>query len=188
MVQGWSARSRSRMVRTYASLDYGPIDLSGRVPAMVTLTLPGDWLTVAPDAARFHALVKAFRKRWLRRWGEPLIGLWKLEFQRRGAPHLHIWTARPRGPVWPPGFRRHGLVWWRILTPRSDGRTSGLVPVLTPGQDSERLTRADSPCTFPSTAPTATRPIRTRPLPSERGPRDASGATGGCPRPPLRYR
>jgi len=37
------------------------------------------------------------RKRWERAWDEPLVGIWKLEFQRRGAPHLHVFTAIPLG-------------------------------------------------------------------------------------------
>ncbi|MDU7361409.1 MAG: hypothetical protein E7L00_09410 [Propionibacteriaceae bacterium] len=74
-------------------MDYTPMLAMG-VPAMVTLTLPGDWRTVCPDGARFKELVNAFRKRWKRRWGD-LVGVWKLEYQRRGAPHLHIYTAPP---------------------------------------------------------------------------------------------
>jgi hypothetical protein len=32
-----------------------------------------------------------------RAWGEKLRCVWKLEFQRRGAPHLHMWMLPPRG-------------------------------------------------------------------------------------------
>ena len=39
------------MCRTFAELDYTPLVESGRVPAMVTLTYPGDWECVAPDGA-----------------------------------------------------------------------------------------------------------------------------------------
>ena len=41
--------SRSSMCRTFAELDYSPLAESGRIPAMVTLTYPGDWEVVAPD-------------------------------------------------------------------------------------------------------------------------------------------
>lgn len=91
----WSARSRLRMVETMASLDWGPVvapDREGWRPAMVTLTLPGDWLAVAPDGPAFKALMRRFRGRWDRRWGTA-SWVWKLEFQRRGAPHLHIYSA-----------------------------------------------------------------------------------------------
>ncbi|NQU37368.1 MAG: hypothetical protein HQ526_07205 [Actinobacteria bacterium] len=71
---------------------------SEHLPAMITLTYPGDWLTVAPSAdavKRTH--FKALAKRWQRTWGEPLRCVWKLEFQRRGAPHLHLFTVPPHG-------------------------------------------------------------------------------------------
>ncbi len=71
---------------------------SEALPAMITLTYPGDWLTVAPSAdavKRVH--FKALAKRWQRNWGHPLRCVWKLEFQRRGAPHLHLFTVPPGG-------------------------------------------------------------------------------------------
>lgn len=93
----WSRKSRARMFRAFSELDYGPlVELPG-IPAMVTLTLPGDWLTVAPDGKTFKKLIKKFRKRWERAWGGQLLALWKLEFQARGAPHLHFYTCCPDG-------------------------------------------------------------------------------------------
>jgi hypothetical protein len=96
-ITGWSAKSRANMISTLASLDYTGWQAAGLIPAMVTLTLPGDWLVIAPTGQAFKALVFAFRRRFARAWGYPLDGLWKLEFQRRGAPHFHLWTCPPRG-------------------------------------------------------------------------------------------
>ena len=93
----WSRKSRSRMFRAFCELDYGPLLARSGIPAMVTLTLPGDWTAVAPDGQSFKKLVKKFRKRWERAWGEPMLALWKLEFQARGAPHLHFYTVVPDG-------------------------------------------------------------------------------------------
>jgi hypothetical protein len=73
------------------------VDRTGRLPAMLTLTYPGDWLTVAPDAETVKRHFAALAKRYERAWGEPLVGPWKLEFQRRGAPHFHISTTPPMG-------------------------------------------------------------------------------------------
>lgn len=95
MVTAWSSKSRMRMVETMASLDWGPVlepDRPGWRACMITLTLPGDWLAVAPDGPAFKAIMHRFRCRWERKWG-PVSWVWKLEFQRRGAPHLHIYTA-----------------------------------------------------------------------------------------------
>jgi hypothetical protein len=97
VITQWSRKSRSRMVRTLAELDYSAIIGSGRLPCFLTLTLPGAWETVAPSGKEFKRFCALLRRRWERAWGEPLIGIWKLEFQRRGAPHLHVFTVTPLG-------------------------------------------------------------------------------------------
>ncbi|WP_394328664.1 rolling circle replication-associated protein [Mycobacterium avium] len=91
----WSRKSRAAMCRTFAELDYTPMVESGRVPAMVTLTYPGDWESVAPDGASVKRHMMLWRKRFQREWGEPARYIWKMEFQRRGAPHIHLWMAPP---------------------------------------------------------------------------------------------
>lgn len=91
----WSRKSRAAMCRTFAELDYTPLVECGRVPAMVTLTYPGDWEAVAPHGASVKRHMTLWRKRFQREWGEPARYIWKLEFQRRGAPHIHLWMAPP---------------------------------------------------------------------------------------------
>ncbi len=86
------------MCRTFAELDYTPLVQSGRVPAMVTLTYPGNWEAVAPDGASVKRHMVLWRKRFQREYGEPARYIWKLEFQRRGAPHIHMWMAPPMSP------------------------------------------------------------------------------------------
>lgn len=95
-ITGWSAKSRARMVERLCDLDYAPLfgDRS-RLLAMLTLTYPGDWFTVAPDGKTVKKHMKAFRKRYERAYGETLACVWKLEFQRRGAPHLHMLLRPP---------------------------------------------------------------------------------------------
>ncbi|MCV7227578.1 helitron helicase-like domain-containing protein [Mycolicibacterium komossense] len=95
VITEWSRKSRSAMCRTFAELDYSPLVESGRVPAMVTLTYPGDWEIVAPDGASVKRHMVLWRKRFQREYGEPASYIWKLEFQRRGAPHIHLWMAPP---------------------------------------------------------------------------------------------
>jgi hypothetical protein len=85
------------MVRTLAELDYGPLlGLGLRLP-MTTLTYPGDWLTVAPEGQAVKSHLRALWERYRRAWGFPWAGIWKLEFQRRGAPHIHLWGPEPAG-------------------------------------------------------------------------------------------
>lgn len=93
----WSAKSRARMVARLATLDYGPLYAADRAPAMVTLTLPGCWEQLAPTGKHFKAAIKRWKTAYARRFGAPVIGIWKLEFQGRGAPHLHLLLTPPGG-------------------------------------------------------------------------------------------
>lgn len=92
----WSRKSRANMVRRLATLDYSPLleAAAAAIPAMVTLTLPSDWLSVCPDGAKFQRFLKAFRRRYERDWGK-LHAIWKREFQRRGAAHFHLFMPVP---------------------------------------------------------------------------------------------
>lgn len=91
----WSRRSRARMTRRLCELDYRPLTDAGAPPALVTLTYPGDWLAVATDGRAVKRHLLAFKKRYRRAWGVPLAAVWKLEFQRRGAPHFHLLMVPP---------------------------------------------------------------------------------------------
>lgn len=87
----WSRKSRARMTRRLATLDVTPMAATTEVtPAMVTLTYPGDYLTVCPTGEVAKAHLKAFRSAWERKYGQA-PAIWKLERQRRGAPHFHLW-------------------------------------------------------------------------------------------------
>lgn len=96
-VTSWSRKSRANMRRTLAALDYAPLFAEGRIPAMITLTYPGDWLTVAPAPSVCKRHVDLLRKRYQRAWGHKLVAVWKREFQRRGAPHYHLFMTPPVG-------------------------------------------------------------------------------------------
>lgn len=91
----WSPASRRRMVRTIAELDLSAWPQDEGVLAMVTLTLADYWQLVAPTGADFKRLVELLRRRWVRQVRTPWRGIWKLEFQRRGAPHLHALMRVP---------------------------------------------------------------------------------------------
>jgi hypothetical protein len=97
VVAGWSARSRNRLRAKISRLDLAPITSGDRLPVMVTLTLPGDWLAVTPTAGDASRIWARFRAAWAKRWG-PLRCIWKREFQDRGAPHWHLWLVPPVAP------------------------------------------------------------------------------------------
>jgi hypothetical protein len=97
-IAGFSRKSRNRMCKRLHQLDYSPLFADPtRMPAMVTLTYPGDWLIVAPTGRAVKRHLDKFRKRYIRAWGEDLPAVWKLEFQRRGAPHFHLLMVPPHG-------------------------------------------------------------------------------------------
>jgi hypothetical protein len=95
----WTRKSRRNMTRALAELDYRPLFASGRCPAMLTLTYPGNWEALAPSGKAVKAHLRALWKRWDRAWGARPPALWKLEFQRRGAPHLHLFAVPEVGTV-----------------------------------------------------------------------------------------
>lgn len=83
------------MVQKIMSLDLAPLVSGEAPPCMVTLTCPGDWLAVAPSSEAFTAAFRRWQSAYRRKWGRSLSAIWKREFQRRGAPHLHLWTVPP---------------------------------------------------------------------------------------------
>lgn len=92
----WSRKSKARMVRTLACLDYTRMVATDElVPAMLTLTYPGDWVKVAPTWEDSKRQLRAFRAALERQYGEQSC-VWKLETQRRGAPHYHLFVMVPR--------------------------------------------------------------------------------------------
>lgn len=115
VVSAWSRKSQVMMRRAIATLDLAPLVSGENIPAMVTLTLPGDWLAIAPTAAvmaeKFHRFTKAYVKKW-----GPLACIWKREFQRRGAPHYHLWMVPPVPQARMQEFRSWlSLAWTRAL-------------------------------------------------------------------------
>lgn len=119
-VVAWSAKSQRRMQRRVASLDWSTFDVPGWSPAMVTLTYPGDWLSFVPLGGVAKRHLRAFRAWYARRTDGLDRGLWKLEFQGRGAPHFHLFLLVPDNPF----LRVEGesfadecrMAWWRIIS------------------------------------------------------------------------
>jgi hypothetical protein len=89
---GQSARSRMNMRRLFLSL---PWELLGHRPALISLTYPGAWQRWVPDGRAWERHRRAFERRWVRRWGEPLVGVWVKEFQGVGRPYIHLYVGLP---------------------------------------------------------------------------------------------
>lgn len=89
-IRGFSSDSRERLYRRALSLRWeDAVDVGGI--GMVTLTYPEVFPT---DGQVAKAHLKRFRERWRCRYGKPR-GMWKLEFQQRGAPHFHLFVGLP---------------------------------------------------------------------------------------------
>lgn len=71
-----------------------PWEMLGKRPAMITLTYPGDWDLWVENSRELARHREAFKERWRRKFGT-LVGVWVVEFQRRGAPHLHLYVGLP---------------------------------------------------------------------------------------------
>jgi hypothetical protein len=81
-IVGYSRRAGRRLKDLVASVNQSKAGL----PLFVTLTYPGRW---AAEPERWKRDLDAFAKRLVRRVpGASFI--WRLEFQRRGAPHYHL--------------------------------------------------------------------------------------------------
>jgi len=87
----WSARSQRSMRFLFSAL---PWEMLGARPAMITLTYPGEWQLYVPNSEVLRHHREAFKERWRKRFGPP-VGVWIVEFQRRGAPHLHMYLGLP---------------------------------------------------------------------------------------------
>lgn len=94
-ISSWSPESRTRMSRVLKFLDFSPLFENYGIPALVTLTMPANWEQIAPSPKAFKALIEKLRGRYRKAWGSYITGVWKLEFQRRGAPHVHILMTPP---------------------------------------------------------------------------------------------
>ena len=94
-VVGFSGASRSRLCASIMSVDR---TARPEKPWFVTVTYPGDW---PRDPERWHAHLEALGKRILRRWPDA-FAYWKLEPQKRGAPHFHLmlWGPKRKARAW----------------------------------------------------------------------------------------
>lgn len=83
-IAGFTAKSRNRLIRTVSAVRRDCL------PLFVTLTFPAHYPVI--EKAKRH--LDNFIKRLARKFPE-VSGVWKLEPQKRGAPHFHllVWGA-----------------------------------------------------------------------------------------------
>jgi hypothetical protein len=100
----FSKRSRNRLLSKLGAIDQRQILFR---PLMFTGTYPEDWPT---SPARWKQDLQAFVKRLLRRYPSAAI-IWRMEPQKRGAPHFHLLIFNIR-------FLPFGqaAAWWAEIT------------------------------------------------------------------------
>lgn len=93
LIYGFSLASRRRLRHRQMQIDWPLYD-----PSWVTLTYHQRW----GDPSMWKRDLKVLNQRLLYTFSASLVGLvWRLEFQRRGAPHFHLvllWKKRKRPP------------------------------------------------------------------------------------------
>jgi len=82
-IKGFSRRSRQNLLRKMAQMDRTKLQFD---PLFVTLTDQGDFET---DARQFKQYLDNFLKRLIYKFPD-CCAVWRIEFQQRGALHLHI--------------------------------------------------------------------------------------------------
>ena len=111
-----SEASRRRMRLTLASLDMGAVDRGAAVA--MTLTWPA---TFPGDPREWKRVRGNFRDRMERAWPD-VSGVWRLEMQRRGAPHMHALLLNVQDL---PAFRAWCAVAWSAVCAGKGSRDPG---------------------------------------------------------------
>jgi len=102
----FSYKSRQRMMRKQAMIDQRAAGL----PVFLTLTYPEEW---AGDAKEWKIQLHHFKVCMVQRFKD-VWGLWKMEFQKRGAPHFHLMLwGLPK--IEGTEHVRKGKLCWRVL-------------------------------------------------------------------------
>ncbi len=91
-VSAFSKSSQRRLLQTLLAIEWGQMAADGLV--WIGLTYPGESRCVPQDGGTAKHHLRKFNLRWVRRYGKPM-GIWKMEFQRLGAPHFHLLLAKP---------------------------------------------------------------------------------------------
>jgi len=136
----WSNKSRVKMLERFSTLDFNPFEDESSILAFLTLTYPSQWQIVAPTSASAKLHLLNLRKRFEREFKRPFFALWKMEFQRRGAPHFHLLAPIPKGSEFKNWLSRN---WAEIVNhPDESERAKHLVAGT--GVDKAKGTTADT--------------------------------------------
>jgi hypothetical protein len=114
-ITGFSAKSRNRLIKFMATISREQL----RNSYMLTLTYPDFFET---NFETYKAHFCAWKKRLSRRNPE-IKTIWKLEFQKRGAPHFHILMFFPQKlskDEFKSEIQFHKTAWFEIVNSNDD--------------------------------------------------------------------
>ncbi len=95
VITGFSRQSRRRLQTLFSSVPRGGYEPWRML--FITLTYHHVWGASSKD---WKNDLDAFKERLYRKWGT-FPGVWRLEFQKRGAPHFHLLLFAPEGALEP---------------------------------------------------------------------------------------
>jgi hypothetical protein len=125
-IETFSRESRYRLLRCLHTLTFHHM-------TFITLTYPREFPT---DSRIYKAHLKEYRRRFEERYGK-IPGVWRLEFQKRGAPHYHIlYLDAPFIPV-----REWSALWADVTHSKSENhRKNGVdLKLIVPGSESKLI-------------------------------------------------
>lgn len=100
-VNGFSDKSRKRILELIATMNYKAMAKKAW-PLFITLTYPKTWPTMEESKRHLKNFIQRMRNRF-----KGFTAIWKLEFQKRGAPHYHFvvfglsyWNKEEVRSVW----------------------------------------------------------------------------------------
>ncbi len=96
IITEFSHRSKVRMMRYIASVDWAAMRYPDENLLFLDLTYPKHWRACVPTPADAQRHLKAFAERFHRATGRRLRCVWVREFQSRGAPHFHLLVLWPK--------------------------------------------------------------------------------------------
>jgi hypothetical protein len=107
IIDGYSRESRNRFLKTLISINYSIMG----IPLFYTLTYPGEY---SNNPKRWKRDLETFVKRLERIYPE-LSGTWRLEPQRRGAPHFSgfLWGCDDLSTM--EGKKRFSQMWFEVV-------------------------------------------------------------------------
>lgn len=109
----FSRKCRRRMMNAIHSIQWPENCKRYHIILTYPASYPDDWRVWKDHLKDFKRKLKAV-------FGDSIVGYWRLELQRRGAPHYHLLVALPKGMVTNKRLYKLITQWWASIAHTSD--------------------------------------------------------------------